>query len=157
MRLTRFPLIACALAAANLATTSPALAQPVTLVVDIAPAHGALPDLLQQHATEAKRGKLVPVVELGMPECPPCTVVAESLDIPRMKDAFAGVYLIRLNVHEWSGQLRPQGFEGNIYPVFYALGDGGRPDGRKIDGNAWGENTPENMAPPLKAFFAGLK
>ena len=39
--------------------------------------------------------------------------------------------------------------------VFYEVGDDGKPTGRKIDGGAWGDNIPANMAPPLDKFFHG--
>ena len=42
----------------------------------------------------------------------------------------------------------------NAIPVFYKLDANGKPTGDKIDGGAWGDNIPDNMAPPLKAFFA---
>ena len=38
-------------------------------------------------------------------------------------------------------------------PVFFQVDAAGNPTGRSIDGNAWGENVPANMAPPLKQFF----
>jgi hypothetical protein len=38
--------------------------------------------------------------------------------------------------------------------VFFKLDASGKPTGDRIDGGAWGDNVPENMAPPLKAFFA---
>jgi hypothetical protein len=39
-------------------------------------------------------------------------------------------------------------------PVFFKLDASGKPTGEKIDGGAWGDNAPDNMAPPLAAFFA---
>jgi hypothetical protein len=40
-------------------------------------------------------------------------------------------------------------------PAFYELGEDGKPTGRMITGAAWGEDIPENIAPPMKAFFEG--
>ena len=74
---------------------------------------------------------------------------------PRMVDAFAGTYLITLDADEWSGKLHPMGLDSSSIPVFFELDDKGKATGRKIDGGAWAENIPVNMAPPLKAFFGG--
>jgi hypothetical protein len=42
--------------------------------------------------------------------------------------------------------------------VFFAVDAKARPTGAKIDGGAWGEDIPRNMAPPLERFFeANLK
>ena len=71
-----------------------------------------------------------------------------------MLEAFSGVYLIRLDVDEW-GWITDHGFNVEAIPVFYKLDADGKPNGEVIDGNAWGENIPENMAPPLDAFFHG--
>ena len=75
------------------------------------------------------------------------------MDDERMKQAFAGTYIIRMNHDHWSPKLAGTGLESTSIPVFFDLDDQGKPTGRKIDGGAWGENTPENMAPPLRAYF----
>lgn len=75
-----------------------------------------------------------------------------------MLDAFSGVYLILVDVDRWGwGEtLSGTGFDVWFIPIWYALDEQGRPTGETIDGNAWGPNTPENMAPPLKAFFQNI-
>jgi len=40
-----------------------------------------------------------------------------------------------------------------VIPIFYALDKDGKPTGRKVDGGAWDDNIPENMAPVLDKFF----
>ena len=75
----------------------------------------------------------------------------------RMSDAFAGTYLISIDIDEWSQQLAGTAFDSSSIPVFYELDEKAKPTGRKIDGGAWAENIPANMAPPLKAFFANLQ
>jgi hypothetical protein len=74
---------------------------------------------------------------------------------PLMVDAFTGTYIIEVDVDDWG--FPPKGWGFNAIPIFFALGPNGKPAGAKIDGNAWGENIPENMAPPLKEFFLSLK
>ena len=70
-----------------------------------------------------------------------------------MADAFAGVYLVSLDVDEWGWGVPGTGYNAESIPVFYGVGQDARPNGHVIDGNAWGDNIPENMAPPLKEFF----
>ena len=41
-------------------------------------------------------------------------------------------------------------------PVFLAIGDDGRSTGPQITSSAWGDDIPENMAPPLAGFFGKL-
>lgn len=150
--------IPCLVAIAGLALACPVAAQTAPDVVILSPNQGDLGDLLKQRAAEARAHKLIPVVELGHPDCRPCKELDAALGNPLMKDAFASIYVIRLeDIRVWKGQLKLAGLDGHVLPVFYALGADGRPDGRKIDGGAWGENTPENMAPPLKNFFQGLR
>ena len=70
-----------------------------------------------------------------------------------MVAAFDGVYLIRLNADKWGWG--GNGFDFDGIPVFFKLDSQGQPNGEVIDGSAWGDNIPENMAPPLDEFFHG--
>ncbi len=72
-----------------------------------------------------------------------------------MEDAFEGMYIIQVDVDVWG--FPPDGWDFKYIPVFYALDSNGNSTGEMIDGGAWGDNIPENMAPPLKAFFESLK
>ena len=54
---------------------------------------------------------------------------------------------------EWGAKLGPAKLSSSSIPVFFALDASGKPTGRKIDGGAWDENVPANMAPKLGAFF----
>jgi hypothetical protein len=74
---------------------------------------------------------------------------------PLMVDAFTGTYIIEADVDDWG--FPPKGWRFDGIPVFFALGPDGKPTGEKIDGSAWGENIPENMAPPLKDFFQSIQ
>ena len=70
-----------------------------------------------------------------------------------MVNAFEGIYLIRLDADKWGwGE---NGFDFDAIPIFFKLDSEGRPSGEVIDGGAWGENIPKNMAPPLDEFFHG--
>ncbi len=123
------------------------------MVVDLKPAEGSLDTLLLREIAKAKEQKRTLYVELGATWCGPCKSLAASLDDAMMKDAFAGTYIVRLDVDEWKAQLEQQGFKHAGIPVFFAVNDEGHPTGANIDGGAWGADIPQNMAPPLKAFF----
>jgi hypothetical protein len=73
----------------------------------------------------------------------------------RMKAAFKGTYIVQLDVDAWGKKLAVAGLPSQSIPVFYALDDKGKPTGRTLGGDAWKEDVPENMAPPLDRFFHG--
>jgi thiol-disulfide isomerase/thioredoxin len=127
-------------------------AEPVKLVV-LEPAQGRLEDLLRHEVhTAAALGK-VPYVQITAEWCGPCKALRASLGDPLMRDAFAGTYIVQVDYDAWKPQLESAGFSGQAIPVFYAVDSQAHPTGAKIDGGAWGEDIPRNMAPPLKAFF----
>ncbi|MCG2785575.1 MAG: hypothetical protein L6461_10765 [Anaerolineae bacterium] len=70
-----------------------------------------------------------------------------------MLNAFEGIYLIRVDVDLWGWGDESLGFDVSAIPIFFKIDPQGQPTGEIIDGNAWGENIPENIAPPLSAFF----
>ena len=122
--------------------------------VRLAPSQGKLTALLEAEVVVARARNLKPFLELRAEWCGPCKQLEASMGDPRMNDAFAGTYLISLDIDEWAQQLEGTAFNSSSIPVFYELDASAKPTGRKIDGGAWAENIPANMAPPLKAFFA---
>jgi thiol-disulfide isomerase/thioredoxin len=112
-----------------------------------------LPKLLAEHTALAKQAGLAPFVELWAEWCGPCKKLEAAMGDPRIVQAFAGVYLIRLDSDQWGPKLEGTGLGNASIPVFYELGADGKTTGRKVDGGAWAEDIPENMAPPLDAFF----
>jgi thiol-disulfide isomerase/thioredoxin len=146
MLLTAIPLAAALLAAP--------VDTPFT-IVELTPAQGALAPLLAAAVREAEAKHETPVVEFGATWCGPCKRLAASLGDARMIDAFRGVYLIRLDLDAWRGKLTGTKIpEVGAIPAFYALRHDGTTTGETINGGAWGDDIPENMAPPLKAYFA---
>ena len=126
------------------------------VVLDVAPTAG--PDLgsvVRAEAAKAKAQGLKPFVEFAAGWCEPCQAIKKSLDDPKMKAAFEGTYIIRLDADAWGERLAGSGFAVRTIPVFYQLDEEGKPTGRTIDGGAWAENVPVNMAPPLDKFFHG--
>jgi hypothetical protein len=68
-------------------------------------------------------------------------------------NAFDGVYLIKLDVDEWSWT--PSGFRFEGIPVFFKINLQGKSTGDVIDGGAWGPDTLENIASVMDEFFHG--
>jgi thiol-disulfide isomerase/thioredoxin len=119
------------------------------------PDQGDLASLLAAYAGRAAELGRNPFVEFSAAWCPPCVALAENLDDPRIVEAFRGTYIIRLDYDEWKDRLSGTGFTVVGVPTFFELDGSGNPTGRIITGTAWGEDIPENMAPPLRAFFRG--
>lgn len=122
--------------------------------VRLTPSQGKLTALLEAEVARARARNLKPFLELRAEWCGPCKELEASMGDARMTDAFAGTYLISIDIDAWSEQLADTTFDASSIPVFYELDEKAKPTGRKIDGGAWAENIPANMAPQLKAFFA---
>jgi hypothetical protein len=138
-------------AAAGGATGAPS-ATAASVALD--PSQGPLVAQLKAEIAKARSMSLKPYVEFRADWCDPCVALEKSMGDPRMVDAFAGTYVIHLDADAWGAKdLAGTGFHVNAIPVFFEIDDAGKPTGRSIDGGAWGENVPENMAPPLKKFF----
>jgi thiol-disulfide isomerase/thioredoxin len=127
-------------------------ATPAT-VVTFKPGQGELRAILQREVANARKEGKVPFVQMTAEWCGPCKALRAFMNDPLMTDAFAGTYIIRLDLDEWMKQLEPVGLKSDAIPIFFALDQAGRPKGPKIDGGAWGEDIPRNMAPPLLKFF----
>jgi thiol-disulfide isomerase/thioredoxin len=122
-------------------------------IVKIEKGKGKLEDILQIEAQKAVAMGRHPYVEFYADWCPPCKALKESLSDERMIDAFKGTYIIRLDLDEWERNLSGTGFHVIGIPAFYEIDSNGKPTGRMITGGAWGEDIPENIAPPMKEFF----
>ncbi len=127
-------------------------AEPVQVVV-LEPGTGELVSLLKREVTNAAAQHRVPFLQITAEWCVPCKKLRAALGDPLMQEAFAGTYIIRVDADAWKKELKKAGFDHPAIPVFFAVDGGAQPTGAKIDGGAWGEDIPPNMAPPLKRFF----
>ena len=114
--------------------------------------------MLKVEAQKATSQGLMPVVEFDATWCPPCraidAAIKEKNDL--MFKAYDGIYIIKLDVDEWEwDDGRIQNFAFDAIPVYFKLDAGGKQTGEVIDGGAWGEDIPENIAPVMDEFFHG--
>ena len=119
----------------------------------LTPKDGDLSALLSAEAGKARAKGQKAYVEVHATWCMPCKELEASLGDPLMQDAFKDTYQIRLDSDAWGNELMKAGINANGIPAFFELDPQGKPTGRTINGGAWGENIPKNMAPPLKQFF----
>ena len=124
-------------------------------IVLIPPSDAALPVMLKAEVPNAKELGRKPYAYFYADWCGPCKALRKSLDDadPLMMDAFRGTYIIQLDADTWGKKLEGTEFTVKAIPVLFELDNNGKPTGHRIDGSAWGEDIPKNMAPPLKAFF----
>jgi thiol-disulfide isomerase/thioredoxin len=124
-------------------------------VIHIEPGPAKVKEILRAEAQKAAALSRQPYVEFYADWCPPCNAIRDSLGDPRMVEAFAGTYIIKLDTDDWGEKLSGTGLYVPAIPAFYELDSQGKPTGRMITGAAWGEDVPANIAPPMKAFFEG--
>lgn len=136
---------------------APATPKPAPTVsgwIEVDPTASLAATLAEQAAAAVQAGKK-PHAYLHADWCPPCVEIAKYRNDPQMTAAFAGTHIIAIDVDRVDAkQVEAAGMKIAVLPIFYRLDDTGRPTGASIDGGAWGDNIPANMAPPLGAFFA---
>ncbi|HNC08624.1 MAG TPA: thioredoxin family protein [Anaerolineales bacterium] len=125
-------------------------------VVRLKPEDGELSTMLAEEAHKALALNQMPVVEFDATWCPPCVAIDKAIQEENelMLNAYAGTYIIKLDVDEWgwdNGKVEFFNFEA--IPIYFKLDHQGVPTGETIDGGAWGEDIPENIAPVMDAFF----
>ena len=115
---------------------------------------GELGDQLHMFAATAKLENRKPFVQFTAAWCGPCRELQASMNDPLMIEAFAKTFIIQINADDFTDkQLATAGFKIDGIPAFYELDEEGKPTGRSVDGGAWDDNIPRNMAPVLQKFF----
>jgi thiol-disulfide isomerase/thioredoxin len=127
-------------------------------IVRLGPKDGDLQTLLAEEAQKAIALGQIPVVEFDATWCPPCQAIDAAIEARNdlMLNAYKGTYIIRLDVDEWGwGDSNLHNFQFDGIPVYFKLDVQGDQTGEVIDGGAWGEDIPENIAPVMDKFFHG--
>jgi len=125
-------------------------------IVRLHPEDGDLQTLLAAEAKKAVELDRMLIVEFDATWCPPCRAIDEGLKTENelMLAAYDGTYIVKLDVDEWGWNGRSvQDFRFDGIPVYFKLDAKGQQTGEVIDGGAWGEDIPENIAPVMDEFF----
>lgn len=125
-------------------------------VVRLHPGDVDLQAMLAGEAQKAFALGQIPVVEFDATWCPPCIAIDAALESKNelMLKAYADTYLIKLDVDEWGWNNGGfQDFRFDAIPVYFKLNAQGHQTGEVIDGGAWNEDIPENIAPVMDEFF----
>ena len=118
-------------------------------------------DLDRRLASEAKKATALgqmPILEFDATWCTPCQAIDAAIGSGNelMLSAYKGTYIIKLDVDEWGWDNgKVQNFNFDAIPVYFKLDEHGAQTGDVIDGGAWGEDIPENIAPVMDKFFHG--
>ena len=126
--------------------------------VRLHPKDGNLDEMLAMEAGKAIAAGLQPVVEFDADWCPPCVAINKHLEEKNelMLKAYDGTYIIKLDVDEWGWDNgKVEYFTVDAIPVYFKLDEQGEETGESIDGGAWNEDIPVNIAPVMDAFFHG--
>jgi thiol-disulfide isomerase/thioredoxin len=127
-------------------------------IVRLHPEDGGLQVMLTQETQKAITLGQIPVVEFDATWCPPCQAIDKAIKANNklMLNAYAKTYIIKLDVDEWEwNNGKVQNFHFDAIPVYFKLDSDGYQTGDFIDGGAWGEDIPENIAPVMDKFFHG--
>lgn len=124
-------------------------------VVELEPVEEDFRATLQKELAKAKSLGRKPLVEFGATWCGPCNALKRSFDDPLMQEALSGTYVIQVDIDKWQKPMAKAGIEIGQIPVIYEVNYEGRPTGRSIDPNTWGDTSAAHVAPHLKRFVAG--
>jgi thiol-disulfide isomerase/thioredoxin len=145
--------------------STPQISEPETIlqtddfvIVRLHPQNGDLSTQLAAESQTATDLGLIPVVEFDATWCPPCQAIDSAVKDKNklMMDAYSGTYIIKLDVDEWGWQNgKIENYKFDAIPVYFKLDKNGKATGETVNGGAWGEDIPENIAPVMDKFFHG--
>ena len=127
-------------------------------IIRLHPGAGDLQAMLAGEAQKAEALGQIPIVEFDATWCPPCRAIDAAIESRNelMLNAYKGTYIIKLDVDEWGWKNgKVQNFSFSAIPIYFKLDSEGQQTGEVIDGGAWGEDIPQNIAPVMDEFFHG--
>jgi hypothetical protein len=124
-------------------------------VVDLDPRKGDMKAQLSEVVGVAAALHQRPYVELTSRVCAACHWLEHGLAESSVKQAFAGTYVVRIDVDRWQGRLDGTGLDchSGPMPAFVALSPEGRPFGEWADPDDWRTDVPERAAATLAVFL----
>jgi len=115
----------------------------------------AIGETIKAEVAKAKARGLKPIVYIGAVWCKPCQAVKAARKDPLMVEALKGAHVMEFDADEdKSDELGSLGFRAHLIPAIQHVNADGRPVGKVIDDDAWGDDTPAEMAPVFKQFVA---
>lgn len=117
------------------------------------PTGESLTDFLKAEAEKASALNRKPFVDFTATWCPPCQAIEDNMNSRRMVEAFAGTYIIKIDVDDWRDEINDSPFRPESIPVFYEISSQGQPTGRTLTGAAFTSLRPRGMAPAFQKFF----
>ena len=122
--------------------------------VVVLPKSGDFDQLVADAAAVARRDGYTPFLALTADWCPPCKAFEKYRRDPAMADALAGTAVIQADFDHWGEAAAKLGV--SAIPAWMVIDDQGHAvPGKRVDGGAWSEDVPANMAPVLDRFFHG--
>ena len=112
-----------------------------------------LKQLLEKEAIAAKEQGRDFFLYLGMEGCRPCQILENSIIQPDMSAAFENTYIVKVDVIQHLSELYRNFLKVTSAPVFAYITPEGRITNLSITGDAWEEDTIENISTALKPFF----
>jgi hypothetical protein len=133
-------------------TNSPIVAIPFTWIT-VSEKSGSVKEIIINEVGKANKFGQKPFVFITASWCIHCRALKESMNDKRMIDAFTGTYIIEIDKDIWEQQLSKIKIFVRGIPAFIGVNSEGMSTGKSVTGAVWDDDIPENMAPPLKAFF----
>ena len=112
-----------------------------------------LKEAIKVAAKEAKAMNKKPFLYIGWDDCVPCVVLENSLKHPALIDVFNDIYILKIDLLRNIVALKSLSHDITAAPTLINITDEGEVTHDLIDGGAWEEDTPENIAAALQPFF----
>jgi thiol-disulfide isomerase/thioredoxin len=110
-------------------------------------------NVMESHVSKANELNQDLYIQITATWCGPCKRLQASMPHKLMQEAFTGTYVVKLDADEWKEDFASINITIKAVPTFYLITDNGKASNYTVNGGAWAEDIPKNMAPVLKAYF----